>query len=359
MFPKFGALKNKFSKESFSVGLDIGSTAIKLIKLKFLKETVELCGFDIVPLESGQKGLDSLLKNIAHTQNISTVNISVSGPAAIIRYVNFPKMLPEELKQALKFEAQKYIPFSVEEVNLDSSILKSDLPDKKMLVLLAAAKKEFLNQRLKLIESAGLKPSLVNIDSIALINAFNFSYSKQENPEHKALALLNIGAAQSNLNILEDGIPFLSRDINIAGNQFTQKIADIFGVDFRTAENLKLHPDKERADKVATAIESVLANLAAELRISFDYYESQSASSVGKIFLSGGGSLFTGLKDMLTGIFDIKIDYWNPLNKIRIPSNIGPKNFPEAAAGKAADKNLNGLKPLSIQSAIAIGLALC
>jgi type IV pilus assembly protein PilM len=247
-----------------------------------------------------------------------------------------------ELRQALKFEAQKYIPFSLDEVNLDSFILKEDLPDNKMLVLLAAVKKEFLRERLKIIESAGFKASIVDIDSLALINAFNFNYAKDSDIlKNKTIALLNIGAALTNLNILEDGIPCLSRDIQIAGNNFTQKLMDIFGLDFKSAEELKINP-KERLQKVSQAIEAVLVNLASEVRTSFDYYESQSASDVIKIFLSGGSSLFSGLKDMLANLVGIEVEPWNPIGKINIGDSVD------------AEK----VKAVSNQLAVAIGLAL-
>lgn len=351
-------LKNKFSKESLSTGLDIGTQAIKIVKLRSLREKVELCGFDLEPV---QPDLGEVLKKIKESQSLQTVNISACGPSTVIRYVNFPIMQQEELRRSLRFEAQKYIPFSIDEVNLDGYILRKGLPDNKMLVLLAAVKKEFINQRLKIIENAGFKVNVVDIDSIALINAFNFNYSQEENLKNKTIGLLNIGSSISSLDILEQGAPVLSRDIHIAGNNFTQKLQDAFGLDSKSAEDLKVHPirnitetiqdgkisngvhpDSERSNKVVVTLESVLTNLSAELRTSFDYYESQSASSVAKIFLSGGGSLVTGLKDMLANFFGIEVEYWDPLKNINLSSDLEP--------GK--------IRAISSQLAVAVGLAL-
>jgi type IV pilus assembly protein PilM len=339
MIPLLEKLKAKFAKDIISVGLDIGNSSIKLVKLKFTQDTVELCAYD---LEPAQVNLDVVLKKLAQTHNINSVTTSVSGPSSIIRYVNFPQMELDELKQSLKFEAQKYIPFSITDVNFDSSILKTGLPDKKMAVMLAAVKKEFITQRLKIMEKSGLSPAKINIDSIAIMNAFNFNYPQDTATEHKTVALLNIGAAQTNLNILEGALPRLSRDINIAGNTFTQKLAEIFGVDFKAAEKLKLNPDKESADKIKFALESVLANLATEIRVSFDYYESQSSSSVVKIYLGGGASLGDGFKEKLAGMLDIGVEYWDPLKKITIPENIDSQK----------------VKALSAQLTVAAGLAL-
>lgn len=335
----FKKIKNRLTKETYSFGLDIGTSAIKLVKLKFSKDIIELCNFELAQTEID---LEQLIKKIVQSQNAYRVNIAVSGPATIIRYISFPKMNNDELKKSLRFEAQKYIPFPITELNLDSYILKENLPENKMFLLLAAVKSEFMNQRLKLMESCGLKINVFDIDSIALINAFNFNYPQEDASKQKTTALLNIGASLSNLNVLEGDVPHLSRDIQIAGIKFTQKLVDVMGLDFKSAENLKLNHESDKADKITKAIESVLANLAAEIRTSFDYYESQSSSTVAKIFLSGGGSLFPGLKDMLAGLLGIEVEYWDPLKKISISESLIPEK----------------LKLLSPQLAVAIGLAL-
>ena len=333
MTPLFGP------KEKNSLALDIGTSTIKLAKLRFLKDNVQLCGFALL---ASQPDLGQALRNIIQSQEIKRINISVSAPSAIIRYVKFPKMEKEELRQSLKFEAHRHIPFAVSEVILDTYILRPDLPDNKMLVLMAAVKKDFLSQRLRVIDTAGLRLNVVDIDSLALVNAFNFNYSKEDALKNKTVALLNIGASSSNLNILEEGTPVLSRDIQIAGNAITQKIADGLGLDFKSAEELKVNPGKEKPDKVLQAAESVLSNLAQEVRVSFDYYESQNASSVAKIFLSGGGSCFTGLKDTLANLLGIEVEYWNPLRQINIS--------PDLDAGK--------INSLSSQLAVVAGLGL-
>jgi type IV pilus assembly protein PilM len=332
-------LKLKSSGERFSVGLDIGTSTIKLARLRFLKDSVQLCGFALL---ASQPELETALRNIIQSQEIKRVNISVSAPAAIIRYVKFPKMEKEELRQSLKFEAHRHIPFAISEVILDTYILRPDLPDNKMLVLMAAVKKDFLSQRLRVIDTAGLLLNVVDIDSLALVNAFNFNYSKEDSLKNKTVALLNIGASFSNLNILETGTPVLSRDIQIAGNSITQKIADGLGLDFKSAEELKVNPGKEKPDKVLQAAESVLSDLAQEVRGSFDYYESQNASSVAEIFLSGAGSCFTGLKDTLANLLGIKVEYWNPLRQMDISQNLD------------ADK----INSLSSQLAVVAGLGL-
>ncbi len=337
----FSKLKDNLSGERVSIGLDIGTSAIKIVKLKLVKDEVSLCGFGIEPVGPELK---EVLKKMKQPLGAGPVNISVSGAQTVIRYANFPKMNVSELRQALKFEAQKHIPFSVSEVNLDGYILKDDLPSNKMLVLIAAVKKELVSSRLKLIESANLSVNAVDMDSVALVNAFTFNNPPLNNEEHKTVALLNIGAGVSNLDIVEEGIPRLSRDMHIAGNAFTQKIMDVLGIDFNNADKLKLDPesDPDKKNKVSAAVESVLSNLAVEIRTSFDYYESQNASSVVKIFLSGAGAKFSGLKDMLSRLLGIEVEFWDPLQRIKIDEAFGAREAKLQAS----------------QLAVAVGLAL-
>jgi len=332
-------IKQKFSKDRYAVGLDIGTHTVKAIKLKITKEATELAGFQMLPLEPGLK--DCLTK-IKEALKCDSVNIGFSGGSSVIRYVSFPRMEEPEFRQALKFEAAKYIPFPPDEINLDGVVLKYDLPENKMLVVIAAVKKDFVSSRLKHLEEAGLRVRIADIDSLALSNAFKFNLGAKEDLRQKTVALLNIGASISSLDILEAGIPRFSRDIPIAGGSFTQKIADTFNLDLKAAEGLKTNPDKDKLARIDSAIESVVGSFASEIRTSFDYYESQSASTVSKIFLSGGGCFFKGLTEKLSDLLGIEVECWDPLMKLGI------------VQGFDAEK----ARSVSSQLAVALGLAL-
>ena len=337
----FSKIKLPIAKEKFSIGLDIGTQAIKCVKIK-INNGFELVSFDV---EEGQLDPREILKKIKHSQDADLVNISFCGSATVIRYVNFLRMNKNELKQSLKFEAQKHIPFSLNEVNLDAEILKSDLPENKMLVMIGAIKKETLQQRLRTLDNVGLRPNIIDIDSIALINAFNFNYPKIDVADDKSICLLNIGATISNVNILENGIPRLSRDIHTAGANFTKKLMDVFELDFKAAEELKIlpegsglatdsqshKPDPQRANKVKASVESVLTNLAQEIRTSFDYYESQNTSNVVKIFLSGGAGKIPELSEMLSSCLGIAVEFWDPFKKIKISEKLDAQKLNQSA----------------------------
>ncbi len=302
-------IMGKFTREHFVFGLDIGTSSIKAVKLKISKDKTEVCGFLAEPVKAD---LEDCVKKIAQSQEIKRVNISLSGPSVIMRYTAFSRMNLVELKQALKFEAQKYIPFPLTEVNLDACILNPEAQDNKMFILISAVKKEYLNQRLKILQGAGLEVNTATIDSLALVDCFNFNYFGDEALKNKTVALVNIGFTFTNLNILENGIPHLSRDILTGSNNF-----------------------QDKAD-------SAFSSFAQELRSSFDYYESQSVSAVSKIFLSGGACKFPQLKETLTKVLNIEVEYWDVFKKI------------PPVPGLSLDK----IKDSSSQFAVAVGVAL-
>lgn len=312
------------AKEKFSIGLDIGTDSVKAVKLKFNHTAVELCDIDLTP---GPAVSSDVLARLSRPQGAKSANISLSGPATLIRYITLPQMNYTELRQALKFEAQKHIPFPVTDCLLDGFILKDSLSNNKMLVLLAVVKKELVDQRLKALEAINLKPNLIDIDSLALINCFNFNYPAQEGDKYKVVALVNVGCSVTNVNILEDGTPRLSRDIHIAGAVFTQKLAEIFSIDKAEADRLKIEPDGARRNKAMVAIESILTNLGNEIRISFDFYESQTSVSVGKVFLSGGSCGLGRIKELLAEALGVEVELWDPFRKISVAKNIDQDRF--------------------------------
>lgn len=335
----------KFSmKEKAAVGLDIGSNSIKAIDIELRDKEILLKRFNLIEI-SLAADLPLAIKNCLAPFGIKDerINVSLTGQSVVTRYVWLPMMSSGELNSSLKFEAAKLIPFSIEEVNLDSYILKQDQPNNKMLVLIAAAKKEAVSERIKLVQNLGFKIGILDIDSLALINIFNFIYhAAKENNYPKAIALLNMGASVSNLNILEDGIPVFSRDIYIAGNHLTKRIADALGVNFEKAEELKINPEKEKQDKITSSADSVISRLASEIRISFDYYESQGPSTVAKILLTGGGSLFHKLKDNLSQMLGIDIDHWHPAEGLTF----------------SGEQNVEKIKQHKGKFAVALGLAM-
>jgi type IV pilus assembly protein PilM len=327
-------------KERYSIGIDIGTHSVKIVRLEHAKDRMELSDYFIEPMQLELSGALKKAAALFHEQK--KIALSVSGPATIIRYVPFPTMKEDELKHAMKFEAQKHITFPVAEAMIDGCILKTGLPDNKMLVLLAAVKQDMLRQRIKMVEEAGLKPHVVDMDALALVNAFEMNLSPGTAAQTAPVVLLHIGASLSSVNVVENGVPLLSRDVRIAGNNFTEKIADALSIDSKQAELTKMDIPKDKLPQIQAALESVWSQLATELRMSFDYYESQNAANVGCIYLSGGGSLLSMGKEILENILGMKVEYWDPLKIMTI--------------GKSVDQQK--LRIQAPQLAVAIGLAM-
>ncbi len=303
---------NKKKKEKTRIGLDWGFSSLKVVVLESRDDKHILKEAKIIQLPSKELNLNSLLKDLDLSVG---VNLGVCGPNVMIRYTSMARMNEAEFKNSLRYEAASHFPFSIDKLNIDGVILK-DMPDNQMLVMLAAAKKDFIQQRLKLFQEAKIKVNILDIDSLALINAFNYTHphTKENNILSGAITLLNIGASVTNTNVLEDGIPHFSRDINIAGNDFARESSRTISI----------------------------TNFVSEIRKSFDYYESSSAAVINKIFLSGGGSLAAGLVEELEKNLGIQIEQWDPFS-----------NFEFAVGLDEQDIRKN-----SARFAVAVGLAL-
>jgi type IV pilus assembly protein PilM len=327
------------------IGIDLGTSSVKFVHLEQRNSDFILKNYAVKELgvSNSEQEIASLIKGVLESfkSTGAKINLGIGGPSVVIRYVSLPQMAEADFKKSLQFEASHYIPFSIDSVNVDGCILKK-LSDNKMLVLIAAAKKDLILQRINLLQQAGFRVSVVDIDSLALINSF-LRYARQESDISKgSVALLNIGASISSINILEEGVPFLSRDIHIAGNNLTHKVADSLSVDLKEAQKIKVAPPEDKKEKIRRAIEPVITHLVAEVRSSLDYYESQRVMSVSRIFLSGGGCLCFGAEEFLASSLGLPVVNWSALETFQIAPDIEPAEI---------EKNICRL-------GVAVGLAL-
>ena len=217
-------LPNFLVKHEPAIGLDIGTSLIKMVELEKKGNVLRLKKFALSPLAAGENSalwLKEFVKlNIPPGR---PVNISLAGQAVIIRYITWPKMTLNELKSALQFEAREYLPFPLEEMILDCAIVKDNIENNKMLIALAAIKKKAVEERLNLLEQAGLIAQTIDVDCFCLANAFNNSYSAPSSPlKPETIALLNVGAHSTNMVILQDGLLRFSRDIAFGGLEVTR-----------------------------------------------------------------------------------------------------------------------------------------
>ncbi len=311
-------------RDKVSIGLDLGGYSLKIAEITKKNETSSLTNFAVeaLPRTTNGESISGFIQQVMAEKGFSSrrVNISVSGPQVVVRYVFLPLMTPAELKGAIRFEAEKHIPFNIEQVVLDYQILERETPEKKMKVLLVAAKKELINKRLQLLKDAGLEVEAVDVDAFALINSFLLSETAL--PAEMPVAILDIGDSSTRINILKNGIPLFTREVVVGGNDITKLLTRRIGVEPEKAEALKHGVSGERSKELNNVVDEVLSNLAKEIKVSFGYFENESYKKVEKIFIAGGTAKTSGLVSSLEAILDVKIETWDVLKTLAVETAI-------------------------------------
>jgi len=312
------------------IGIDIGSTLVKAVEIGQTAGVFEIRRWAIEPLAGSDA--KSALKKIGDRLrfNDQLLVSSVFGKGTLIRYVELPRMPLEDLRKSYIFDLDKYFPFDAKTIYTDCSILDPEGKDKKMLVLLAAVKKEMVDERLKLFKDAGFELNRVSINSIALANAFS-RLGPQVTASGKAKAVLDIGGSASCLMIFKDTSPRFTRDIFVGSQELTKKIANALGVDEAQAEAIKRQPGEKLA-QVIEACDMPINNLIAEIRLSIDYYMTEKNVQVDELFLGGGGSLLNGMQGVFEKNLGLPVKIWNPLTGVRVNASAGAGDIQAYAA---------------------------
>ena len=326
-------------KKKTRIGLDIGSFSVKYAVLSFGKEKTTLSGFGVRRLaDTSEEKIKAVLASLASELPDKNVNISISGPSVVVRYINLPKMKAEELASSMQFEAEKYIPFNISEVILDHQILEPDIAG-KMKVLLVAAKKKALENRIKILQETGLSINIIDVDSFALINAFCLN-NPASDPD-KVRALLNIGDKLSSIDVIKNDLPYFTRDFLIGGRAVTKAVSQKLGLDIESAEKLKQNPES-RESELMEAAGPVLSSMADEIRLSLSYYENQFGAGVDELYLSGGTVNQKSFVQSFNDNLDLNCRLWDPTGVFGLGADISREKL---------DKVKNELP-------VAIGLAL-
>lgn len=326
----------KFSLPSFGkasvIGLDIGSSSVKAVEIaqKSRDKGFELRSLGQAPLASEAIVQGAFLNSSAIVDAIreavdagkiggKDVAAAVSGHSVIVKRVNLPQMTREELEDQIQWEAEQYIPFDVNEVNLDFQILDSNEDEGQMDVLLVAAKKDLIDDYFQVISEAGLNPVAIDVAGFAVQNAFEVNY--EQDPD-AVTALVNIGAQVVNINVLRHGIPAFTRDIMTGGAQYTEEIQKALSVSFDEAERIKMGgapgDDGQVQDvipqEVEQAMRSVSENVIGEISRSLDFFAATAADArITKVLLSGGGSKISGFVSAFRERTGLETEAMNPL----------------------------------------------
>ena len=329
-----------FSRTRTSVGLDIGSGQIKLAVISHGSGEPVLSKVAMVPLaddaivegEVMDPGIVSnAVRDLFEQSGIKSRQVvtAVGGRDVIIKKIPMDRMKEAEAREVIRWEAEQHVPFDMDNVELDFQILDPDGQGLQMTVLLVAAKRELIDHKISLLSEVGVDPAIIDVDSFALHNAFELSY-----PEGMSgvVGLVNIGHEMTNINILDEGIPVLTRDLPVGTRRFREDLQRERGLSAAEADrilqgfevNEVLTPFLEsRGEELATGIERAAAFLQTAAR---------STSGLSRLYTSGGGSRIPGLTKVLADRLRLPVEMTNPLKRLHVdPGAFDGMNIDEVA----------------------------
>lgn len=342
-----------FSKSKNVVGLDIGSSAIKLVELKEKKGgTYSLVKLGLERLSPEAIVDGSIMDSSMVVETISRLNTekgvknsnyatSLSGHSVIIKKISLPAMSQDELAESIQWEAEQYIPFDINDVNLDYVPVTTPGSGDNIEVILVAVKKEKINDYTSVISQTGKVAQIVDVDAFALQNCYEMNYDVDEG---KVVALVNIGASVTNVNVLSGTNSLFWRDITFGGNQYTDAIQRELSLSFEQAEELKRgRPQGDYTiQQVIPILNSVSEDFAGELRKTLDFFTATSgAERVDEIVLAGGGSGVLNLDAILRDKFGIPVSIMDPFRRVTVDeSQFNPEELAEIAPSMAISVGL-------------------
>lgn len=330
------------------VGLDIGSKYIKAVQISDDKGQLRVTGYGSMEIPP-QYSIPDAVSELFQKKRFKSKRVvtAVSGRFVFVRYITMATMSDEELTRQAKYELGKYIPVEVDEVLYDSQKLE-EIPaiegqDPEMRVLLVAAKKTYIDEHVSILETSHLVPDIVDVDSFALGNAYELT--GQVNTEavrpDQLVALIDVGASKTNINIMNDQLSYFTREFYKGGNDLSEAISKRLALDMKDAEVLKCNPESD-LDRVQDCIGGPIDDICHDINISIDYFENQYDKSIEEVFLTGGAGSTVGLLESLERTVNKPVSYWSPMS--HVPADLD-------------DESLKDLETSGHQSAIALGLA--
>lgn len=304
------------SRQGSSIGIDIGINECRLVEITKSNQTFELIGWAVEPVNQGdsRSALSAILRQAKFPSR--EVYTAVYGKGTLMRYISFPRMSFDDLKKSFIIEAERYFPFPSDQIYTDCFILDSQEKGKQMSVMVAAARKELIEERMKLLTDAGVQPDFIGINSIALANAFHILGEDGEESKEPVLALLDIGDSVSNLTILKNKLPWFTRDI------------------FTSAA--------DKAAEISTLGETEIMQIIQEVRLSFDYFSTEKNQEVSRLLVTGTAAALNDLVNALEKNLELKVSVWDPLKHLK----------------KSAEISSSLKKEDSLKLGVALGLAL-
>jgi len=338
------------------IGVDIGTSSIKVIQVRKSGKGYHLQKYGIEPLPAqsivdghvmNHGAVVDALRKMFRELRISQkeVALSISGNSVIIKKLNLPLMKREELEEQIQWEAEQHIPFDISEVEIDYNVLSEQPDTGQMDVLLVAAKKDEIQDLVEVVKEARLIPLVVDIDAFAIQNVYELNYGFSAN---ETLALLNIGADVTTVNIVYNGISQFTRDISNGGTLITEEIQKQLQVSFEEAEAYKAGGRGDSHEVVPREVDDIITtvvdSLAGEIQRSLDFYMATSnRGEIGKIFITGGTANIPQIRTAIERRARVPVELLDPFRRVLYDE----KQFNPAV-----------LKSQAPQASICLGLAL-
>lgn len=337
------------------VGLDIGSSSVKAVELERKGNSLQLMSLGYENLQpdtivDGQimelNNVSNVISSIFNEHSIKTVRVAagVSGHSVIVKNIVLPQMSKEELQESFSWHAEEHIPFDIADVNLDYQIIGNSTDS--LNVLMAACKSDKIANMKQAIQLAGKQPVIIDIDAFALQNCYEVNYQPKPG---EVVALLNIGAATMNINILNGTRSVFARDASVGGSQYTSLLQKELGLTFEQAEAVKRGlpmPEGVEARPIQPIIETVSDILALEVRKTMDFYRAtaeEGGEAIQKILVAGGGSKLPGLAEYLAKRFEKPVEVFDAFRQIEVDSRKFDPDY---------------MREVIPEMAVAVGLAL-
>lgn len=337
------------------VGLDIGSSSVKAVELGKKGANLQLLnlGFENLQTDTIVDGQIMELNNVSnviahifseHQIRTNRVVAGVSGHSVIVKNIVLPQMSSEELQESFSWHAEEHIPFDIADVNLDYELTGKS--SETLHVLMAACKSDKIANVKQAIQLAGKQPVIIDVDAFALQNCYELNYRPRAG---EIVALLNIGAATMNINILNGSRSVFARDASVGGSQYTSLLQKELGLSFEQAEGVKRGmplPEGVEPRPIQPIIETVSETLALEMKKTVDFYRATAQDGEGtiqKILIAGGGSKLPGLADFLGRRFDIAVEVFDPFRQIEVDERKFDPDY---------------MREIVPEMAVAVGLAL-
>lgn len=324
------------------LGLDIGSTSIKIAELDASRGGATLQSFVMVPMPPMALGtgeiadlssvgtiLQKVFRDLKSKRN--SVAIGMWGTSVLVKRISVPKVDKKLIMEQLKFEAEQHIPFDINNVTLSYHSLPFSTATDSMDLLLVASQNEVMRQYMQVVESAGHSCPIIDVAGFALANLFEINYGKITN---EVVAVFNIGSQVTNFVALQNGEIIFCRDVPVGGGTYNAELSKNFGLTFQESESLKLSVAKgqEVPEGVSQTIAQVNEMIIEEVRNSIDFLSATNQGlKISRCWFTGGGSLTPGLIDKMSKAFDVKSDVLNPFRRIRIGRKINASYLQQVA----------------------------